>query len=196
MKTRCIFFIFFIIQINIFAQDIKTEIGARTGVNVSNFNGYSGYFGNRAGIYAGFYIKKHLSERSSINIEPSYSQKGAIIYIYTPEKINVKVNSTLHYIDIPILFNYRAVKNLYLFAGPQFNILLAETAKAKQEGATAKIKGGSPLELAFAGGIGYKIFPRFFIEARYSRGVLSIINNSSTPSHALQGGIGYRLYKE
>jgi hypothetical protein len=113
--------------------------------------------------------------------------KGTVDY-YNPqtfnlEKVSIKYNKALSYIDVPIYIKYVASQKLYLLAGLQPGILVR--AKIKNDEGARKAYPSLPkkedakdyyntFDLAVLLGPQYEINEKFFVQLLYNAGLLKI----------------------
>ncbi len=115
-------FIFFLVIVSSSLKAQRFTGGVMIGGDVSQVDGdtYSGYtkFGYLGGAYVGLQVSPH----SSFQLELEYIQKGS----------RNDTNATgitsyllrLHYIEIPILYQYTFKKRFYFEAGPVADVLI------------------------------------------------------------------------
>jgi hypothetical protein len=123
-KTRLLLVsgFFFAFSKPVFNQ--KFEAGLITGLNTSQITGdnFSGY--NQPGIIGGFWVSRQINEKMKLVMEMEYLPKGS--------RRNPKPNDfdfsfyrlRLHYIEIPIILNYKAHKRFELETGLSFGALV------------------------------------------------------------------------
>ncbi len=119
---RTILFIFFLVIVTYSLKAQKFNGGIMIGGDVSQVDGdtYSGY--TKFGYLGGAYISLQISPHSSFQMELEYIQKGS----------RNDTNATgitsyllrLHYIEIPILYQYTFKRRFYFEAGPAVDILI------------------------------------------------------------------------
>ncbi|WP_291783565.1 porin family protein [Cecembia sp.] len=98
------------------ATNSYAQFGARGGLNVANFDGFS--FNSRLGFHLGAFYEYELQPEWSIEPGIYFSQKG-----YKSSSGDIREN--LGYIDIPILARYRFADMFNVFAGPQGSLLVS-----------------------------------------------------------------------
>lgn len=145
-------------------QDLHAQGGLRTGINVSNFNGYS--FDSRVAFRAGAFYGVEVME--NIKIEPGiyFSQKGI--------KSDVEaVNDRLSYIDVPIVVRYSVTEKFNVFAGPQASVLAARRFEGPDgvSRATSTIRG---YDLAAVLGVAYEIYNGVGVQVGYDLGLIDL----------------------
>ena len=176
------------IGVHSFAQTSVTTFGAKGGVNFSSISN-KGYDDTktRTGFHAGLFANMPISDNFSIQPEVLYSQEGAkVTRTYNSAKISSKLN--LDYVQVPIMFQVRPVKQFYIEAGPQFGFLV--NAKAKGDLAvgnnnvantTLDVKDQTKsFNFGLGAGLGYDITENIGIGARYNFGLSDINKNGNT----------------
>jgi hypothetical protein len=99
-----------------FSTGANAQFGARGGLNVANFDGFS--FNSRVGFHLGAFYEYELQPEWSIEPGIYFSQKG-----YRSSSGDIREN--LGYIDIPILVRYNFAEMFNVFAGPQASLLVS-----------------------------------------------------------------------
>jgi hypothetical protein len=205
-----------------FAQKL-VELGAKAGLNYSNFNLSSDgrlystkyHFGGgyHVGGYALFSLKKKLS------VQPELLYSNQVQYFTTPNYSNLK--NTLNYINIPIVFKYYLTGSLNVQAGPQFGVLTSSKGDLNQ------IQGGNiagppvfnqdlssylkSTDFSIVFGAGINLIPKLNLTFRYTVGITDINKNSGgaafpdglepafstayTRNQVLQVSLGYAFKK-
>lgn len=144
---------------------------------------YSGY--NKAGIYTALWVRLGLNERSSLQTEISYFQKGSR---HNPDDKRQDMTfylMRLGYIEMPFLYQLTIKNKLTLEVGPSFSVLLHSYEELDyQEVNYGKFSLINP---SFMAGIGFPVTERLGVHFRMNSSVLSI------RAKELNGGI-YRFF--
>lgn len=151
--------------------DVNTFTGYNFGVNLElSFNLFSEDYDKR--------IKSYLGLRSGIN----YSAQGVIV----EDANRTSFINKLHYLQIPILINFR-MNNFNFFIGPQIGNIL--NVKTEINASTSNLNldtTSSPnsftftendfgnKETSFVYGFGYKVYKGITIEVKSTRGLTNI----------------------
>jgi len=112
----------------VFAQEKEKtsspiQFGLKAGLNVASINEDEAKA--KAGLYGGAFVNIPLASSFSIQPEVLYNGAGAKDENFSDVRVN------LDYISIPAMFQYNALPNLYVEAGPQFSFLI--NAKVKTD---------------------------------------------------------------
>ncbi len=131
---------------------------------------YSGF--NKAGIYAGFWVRLGLSEHTSLQTEISYFQKGSR---HNPDEKKQDYTfylMRLGYIEMPFLYQYHLKNKLILEAGPSFSFLL----HSYEELDYMEVTYGDfcLFNPSFMAGIGYPVTDKLSVNFRMNSSLLSI----------------------
>jgi hypothetical protein len=164
-----LFFLFFILAANASAQ--RFNGGLVVGGLVSQVDGdtYQGY--HKFGYLAGAFVSLKVSERSSFQMEMEYIQKGSrkngdslSYYTYLLR---------LHYLEIPVLYQYHFLKRLTVEAGPAADILLGsyEESDGLEVQNTVKLR---PVTLCGIVGVSCDIVKHLSVNFRFSYSLISI----------------------
>lgn len=166
------------------AQEVK--FGAKAGLNLSTIGGDFGVSDfdedtntkSKVGFHVGGLAEIVLSDKFSIQPELLFSQQGAKIeYSFSgfPED-NYDVETTLSYINLPIMAKFYPIENLSIEAGPQFGFLISDKDVDSDDGT---ISGeGAPEYKSFDYGLnigaGYKLDNGVMFQIRYNVGLAKI----------------------
>jgi hypothetical protein len=144
---------------------------------------YSGY--RKPGVYAGFWVRLATNERSSLQTEISYFQKGSR---HNPDEKRQDFTfylMRLGYIEMPFLYQYHLKNKIILEAGPSFSFLLHSHEELDYQQVTyGKFSLINP---SFMAGIEYPINEKLSAHFRTNSSVLSIRSDKVN-------GARYRLF--
>ncbi len=165
-----LFLICILLSIASVAQSFQGGIAA--GLVGSQVNGdtYSGY--NKPGAYAAAWIKFSVSERSNLQTELSYFQKGSR---HNPD-VNKGDDSfylmRLGYIEMPFNYGYQLSEKISIHGGPAFSFLLHSYEEFNYiEADYGKFQ---LFNLAANIGVSYKLNEKYSVVFRNNRSLLSI----------------------
>lgn len=144
---------------------------------------YSGY--NKAGAYAGLWIRLGLNERSSLQTELSFFQKGSR---HNPDEKHQDFTfylMKLNYIEMPLLYQLELKSKLKLETGLSFSFLLhSYEALDYMEVSYGKF---SILNPCFVAGFSYPVNDRLSAHFRMNSSILSIRSDAVN-------GARYRIF--
>ena len=147
---------------------------SKFGVNIANVRNTSAYnysilFHYNTGIIA----KYDLLSKFLLTTEILLSNKGYSELIIP----NGTTTNKLTYLSVPILTEYKASKKVYFQLGPEINYLVA--AQQKNDDLKKSIyEKYKKLDIAIAGGLGFKLSKSIALETRYTRGLTQIVNTN------------------
>ncbi|KPE50953.1 porin family protein [Chryseobacterium indologenes] len=177
--------------------------GVKGGMNVSSLSKTEGLDDQKSkiGFNAGAFANIPIASSFSIQPEVLYSQYG--------EKSDYRVGNTkfsnstkLDYITVPVMFQYNALPNLYLEAGPEFGFMVSAKNKFKNESTgqsstTDNYKDNlSTFNLGIGIGAGYYFTQNLGLTARYIAGVTDVVKNNSGDAirnNVFQVGLAYKF---
>lgn len=165
------------------------SFGIKAGLNTSNLwvkdANSSDYI---TGLHAGFLAHLHLSDRWALQPEIMYSGQGGEV---TAGSLTNKLN--LHYVNVPVLFQYMFDNGFRLQAGPQIGFLASANNQAKGLESDAK-DDFKPVDISFPVGLGYLSKSGLGIDGRWVPG-LSEIQKSGKPTanNVFQLGLFYQF---
>lgn len=156
-----------------FAQ-FSFKPGLRSGLNFSHFtkgnNSYD-YYGNNSGkidftsrtdFYLGFYGAMHLTKYYTLQPEINYSRQGATL---NSESYNV------NYLSLGVVNKFTFTDKFNVHLGPTIDFILSNGNN---------INPDSQVDLAFVLGAGYNFNKNFGIEARIKKGIIPVLDYSSS----------------
>jgi hypothetical protein len=148
----------------------KFQAGILAGISTSQVDGdhLTGF--HKAGIKAGGFVSRKISEKMEMQFEIEFIQKGSQLPVNDD---NVFYRMRLNYIEVPVLVNYHFGKKWNIEAGVAFATLLS----ALEEDQQGVITNAPPFHradyLVCAGG-NYLITDHFIFNVRYSYSVTTI----------------------
>ncbi|WP_336962093.1 porin family protein [Chryseobacterium contaminans] len=156
------------------------RFGLKAGLNVSSFT-ESGW-NSKAGFYAGAFANIPVAQDFSVQPEVLYSGMGA------KAKADSDVKANLDYIAVPVMFQYNALPNLYLEAGPQFGFLVGAKVKYKSNSVDVKdeTKG---FDFGLGLGAGYYFTQNIGVNVRYVAGLTDIAKDRPSGSDSNKNGV-------
>jgi len=162
---KIIFSLFLLAAIQTNAQHF--ELGAKAGVNISNFTG--GDFStvekeSLIGYHVGGFISFFMGNNVAIQPEVLLSTAGAKIGVG-----NQTEDYKLTYLNVPVMLKYRFVQGFYLEAGPQIGFKVGDNLPDQTTDDFAK-----SMDLSIAGGLGYHFKMGLGIGARYTAGISKV----------------------
>jgi hypothetical protein len=167
-KTCIVIFLFS--TSGLFAQ--KFQGGVAAGLVGSQVAGdtYSGF--HKPGAYAGLWVRLALNERTSLQTELSYFQKGSR---HNPDEKRQDYTfylMRLGYIEMPFLYQYHLKNKIILETGPSFSVLL----HSYEERDYMEISYGeyNLVNTSFMAGIGYPVTEKLSVNFRLDSSLFSI----------------------
>lgn len=173
MKLFILVFASFLTTISILAQEATQEscakFGFRAGLALSHPNFAKGSPPSDsettwgAGVTIGLYLNVPVSEKISIQPEYQYRQMNS-------EISDIKTTLNLDYLSLPIFLKYQLTKNLFILAGPQFDLLIK--GESAIDGETSNItKDTEERSIGASFGIGYSFWKTLSFEIQYMQGL-------------------------
>jgi opacity protein-like surface antigen len=175
---KIIFITLMFLSITSFSQskECNCSIGIKVGMNFSSITDATG-LSNRTGYQAGFFAGVKFNDFIGIQADLLYSQQGADFDL---DKLD------LNYINIPVLFKYYVIRGLNLQAGPQFGFVMNDNFEDFFEDVEAE-----KFDLTGVVGVGYDLFTRIKLEARYNFGITDIRKDEDWKNTVVSLSLGY-----
>lgn len=163
--------------------------------------------GPRVGVHAGVYANIPVSDR--VEIEPGifYSQKGSLLAgrfssnQYEFVNLQADVTNKLNYIDLPVYAKVYLSEGFHIFAGPQVSFLISDRLHTQLNVAGFNLlnrhwnieAGYRTVDVAAAGGVGYKFANGFNLMAGYDHGLTPLLDSENIRAYnrALKVSVGY-----
>ncbi len=115
---------FFSLTIILFFITLKTEAqkdfsgGLLFGISASQVDGDNQYKYKKPGLVFGAFVSRPLTKNGSLKIETYYIGKGAVLNEDYADGTTVQVfNTSLHYVEMPFLFNLQVSPKIEIAAG-------------------------------------------------------------------------------
>ncbi len=108
----------------------KTSIGVKAGLTymtlgAASSNGISINYDFRPGFQGGIFIETPISESVSFAPQLLYTQKGGNAAA-TISGVTFDAKTQVNYIDLPVLFGFKANPKLSFYVGPQASFLMSQ----------------------------------------------------------------------
>lgn len=185
MKIKVIGLLFFLaITFQIHAQDFNG--GVLAGLSMAEISGDRLEGPNKAGVYFGGYVNRYFSDRSSIQMELDFIQKGSR---QNPDSTNNYQSYLLrlNYIEIPVHYKYDFADRGTLEVGLSYGVLIYSYEEAN--GSTAV--SGSDFQsgdLSFNFGAYYTLWERMRVNIRYSNSIMAVRPHNSGQTYRWNNG--------
>lgn len=166
------------------------QFGVRGGLNLSTVVGDDfDEPDSRSGYYAGLVIETPLSERFSIQPEVFYATQG---FDLAAQENQQDSSFKLDYIQIPVMFKIYIIDGLNMQVGPQFGFKVNEEVNLVGDaiGIDFDTDAIKDFDMQIASGLEYKFGKNFFAQARYTRGLSKMIEDTKAYNSVLSFGVG------
>ena len=156
--------------LGITAQDFNG--GVLAGLAASEISGDRLSGPNKAGIYAGAYVNRYFTLRSSMQMELNFVQKGSRS---NPDSTNnfESYLLRLNYIEMPVHYRYDFIEKASLETGISLGVLLHSYEEAN---GYEWVSGPDfqPVDLSFNIGLFYTLVENLRINVRYSNSIIAV----------------------
>jgi len=176
---RRITFILFLLTVVTFSSKAQRfNGGAMLGGIVSQVDGdtYNGY--HKFGFLGGVYVDLQLSPHSSFQLELEYIQKGSRRNADSVTNGGTTYLLRLHYLEIPLLYQYKFKRRFYFEAGPAADISVGsvELLNDFEPPSTVPLR---PVTLTGIFGFGASVTTHLRLNFRYNYSLMSIRNGTA-----------------
>lgn len=199
-----------------FAQTTPTSssnpvtFGVKGGMNVSSLSDGADLSDSKSkiGFNAGVFANIPLASSFSVQPEVIYNDLGSKVtreFSGAGNTYKADYSRNLGYIAVPVMFQYNALPNLYLEAGPEFGFLVSAKDKFKSStnGNTNSSQTASldkdafnTFNLGIGIGAGYYFTQNLGLTVRYTAGVTDIYKDNSgdaVRNNVFQVGLAYKF---
>ena len=188
------FVLAFLLPISGFSQNAPTKIfqgGFLFGMNTSQISG-----DNLCGFYKlsptlGSFVRMKFGEKSSIQMELDYLGKGAHKNIKPKDSISTIYNLRLHYIELPLVFQYNYNSNLNLEVGPSLGVFFwsrEEDNYGDMSGIYSSREQFKPFDLSFTVGGTWMINEKWSFNIRFANSIFPVRDHDQNTSFRLNKG--------
>ncbi|KMQ68332.1 opacity protein [Chryseobacterium sp. FH2] len=199
-----------------FAQQTPTtssnpvSFGIKGGMNVSSLTDGADLDDSksRIGFNAGVFANIPVATNFSVQPEVIYNDLGSKVtrnYTVLGNDYKAEYSRNLGYVAVPVMFQYNALPNLYLEAGPEFGFLVS--AKDKFKSSTNGNSNGSEVtsldkddfqtfNFGIGIGAGYYFTDNLGLTARYTAGLTDIYKNNNgdaVRNNVFQVGLAFKF---
>ena len=175
-------------SLGLLAQEQKIfSGGVYAGMSTSQLSGDQLAGFKKAGLYGGAFVNFHFTEKSAMQMELSYIQKGSR---YVSKTMGLLYAVNLQYFEMPILYKWQFSKRFGLEAGPALGYLIKTTDVEKN--AYGILYPSRPafnrLDLSVMGGFSVRLVERVKFNIRFSQSVLPVRKHASGAVYRLNRG--------
>jgi hypothetical protein len=184
MKFKILFItITLIVSFKGFTQ--KFNGGVLAGLSTAEISGDRLTGPNKAGIYAGVFVNRYISTRSSFQMELDFIQKGSR---KNPDSLDYSSYLLrLNYIEIPVHFKYDFHKRGTLEAGLGTGVLIHNYEEAN-ELEVPDSREFKMIDLSLNIGAFFKMTKNLMINVRYSNSILAVRPHSKGQTYRWNKG--------
>jgi hypothetical protein len=177
--------IFTLLTVLAMGQEQRFNGGVQAGVAAAEISGDRLEGPNKAGIYAGGFVNRYFTERSSLQMELNFIQKGSRKNPDTLDNSNFYL-LRLNYVELFLHYKWDFAKSFTLEAGPSFGVLINSYEEADGQILTEPPFNAGDL----SGNIGlfYTFSQRLRFNIRYSNSILAVRAHSSGETYKWNQG--------
>ena len=180
------------------AQEIR--LGAKAGVNFSNFGGDVEDSDMRTGFHIGGLVEIPFNERFSIQPEVLYTAQGAEFNesgSFGGVPYNYNVTTKLDYIQLPVMAKVYVVEGLALEAGPQVAFLVSDKYEFDGDLGPFDDEGEgnldendlSSIDVSLGAGASYRLPMGLFFGARYNFGLGNVNDAADRDDYKIHNNV-------
>lgn len=142
----------------------RLHFGLKAGANYSDFRDADFDTEGLVGFHAGGIVAFDITKNFMVQEEFLFSTQGAKV----KKDLFGKEDLQISYITIPILLRYRTNMGLYIEAGPQAGMLIADVKDTSYD------KFADKVDIGLAGGLGFRFGSHVELGARYYYGFTDV----------------------
>jgi hypothetical protein len=180
-------FLFALMMLSSFALYAqKFNGGALGGLAATEVSGDGVWGPNKAGVYAGFFVNRYFSKRSSVQMELDYIQKGSRENPDSSNNYNFYL-LRLNYLEMPVHYKYDFHEKGTLEAGLSLGFLV----HSYEEGNPGNPPSGgefSKTDFSFNFGAYYTLLKNLRINIRYSNSILKVRDHAAGATYRMNQG--------
>ncbi len=180
------------------AQEVR--LGAKAGVNFSNFGGDVEDSDMRTGFHIGGLVEIPFNERFSIQPEVLYTAQGAEFNesgSIGGVPYNYNVTTKLDYIQLPVMAKVYVVEGLALEAGPQVAFLVSDKYEFDGDLGPFDDEGDgdldendlSSIDVSLGAGASYRLPMGLFFGARYNFGLGNVNDAADRDDYKIHNNV-------
>ncbi len=180
---------FLVLHVNLGAQTFLG--GVLVGINTSQITGddLGGY--NKLSPTLGGFIRLKLDEKIALQLEIAYLGKGSHKNIRPKDSIPTLYLLRLHYIEVPLVFQYDYSDKLNFESGPSFGIFFGsreEDTFGDMSGIYSSREQFKPFDLSFTVGGTWKFNETWSFNIRSANSIFPVRNHDQKTSFRLNRG--------
>ena len=172
----------------------QVKLGVKGGVNIVNvYDGpVSPDINNqyRVAYHGGVYGQYEIDNRFAIRTELLYSKKGC-------RSVNPtgKANVNLHYLNLPVLAEYRIQEQFSVLLGPELGYLLSAKSRFDNQRVNIGWLWDRKIDLGMATGFRYQVNKDVDLGLRYTHGLLNVMSSKIVLTNERGEPVGEMNYK-
>lgn len=190
-------------------MEVKTRFGLKAGVNMAEYRVVKDKYADpslapstqtKSSYNAGAFVNIPLTTNFRLQPEVVLSSQGSKITEQTKSATGTKTytyEEDLHYINVPVMFQFQTNGGFFVETGPQVGLLLDARAQGTTPYSTTDntdIKDKrDKVDFAWSGGLGYLSRIGLGIDARYNMGISNLIDGKNTSGTTGNGALKNRV---
>jgi hypothetical protein len=160
-----------------FSYSQKFHGGLFVGISASQISGdqLSGF--NKAGIYAGGFTNYYFTQKSALQLEIYFIQKGSHKSQKPKNNDYTAYNLNLQYVEMALLYQWHFYKRFYLETGPGLGVILNTLAVEKDENGIVPNYSRprfNQFDLSIIAGLGVNISNNFKVNLRGENSIIPV----------------------
>jgi hypothetical protein len=155
----------------LYSNGQEFSAGVHFGMTATQVDGDQLEGFNKAGITGGLFVSRQLGEHAAMYFELMYIQKGSRKPLDKDD--NSFYRMRLNYLEVPLLYRYKAGKKLGLQFGPAVGVLVF----AQEDDQLGEVRYAPPfkkMDYSLCGGLTYDISDHLLFDFRYSYSLVPV----------------------
>ena len=178
--------VFFIAAFHLHAQEFNG--GFLAGVSASEISGDRLEGPNKPGVYAGAFVNRYFTERSSLQMELNFVQKGSRNLDTSLVYKNMDYLLRLNYVEIFLHYKWDFGSRFTLESGTSLGVLLNKPPYEVAGGIVRTEPPFQSTDLSFNIGLFVALTERWQFNVRYSNSILAVRPHSSGQTYRWNRG--------
>jgi len=186
MQKRLFFLLPVLFSLSLHVSGQKFNGGFLAGIGAAEISGDRLEGPNKAGIYAGAFVNRYFTKRSSFQMELDFVQKGSR---KNPDSLDFSTYLLrLNYVELFVNYKWDFGERFTLETGPSLGVLINKPPYEEANGQLLTEPPFQRTDFSFNIGLFFALTERWKFNARYSNSILAVRPHSSGQTYKWNKG--------